>query len=110
MSSFRTPPFYSGSENKAPEARVGVDGARLQAPRAVRARAELAALVTTPENLRVRRWKPSKADVDRVQAWIWKHNRPFDETKTRVTATGPHPTSGLLMIGFRLGPARSPEL
>ncbi|WP_327640797.1 hypothetical protein OHB24_21110 [Kribbella sp. NBC_00482] len=66
----------------------------------VRARAELAVLVTTPENLRVRRWKPSKAEVDRVQAWIWEHNRPFDETKTSVTATGPHPTSGLLMISL----------
>lgn len=66
----------------------------------IRARTELLALVANPENLRVRRWKPSRAEIDRFQSWIWNNNRPFGGPQARVTMTGPHPRSGLLMISL----------
>jgi hypothetical protein len=66
----------------------------------VRARTELTALLTEPEFLRVRRWKPSHAEIDRVQDWIWNKYRTSDPAGTRITMTAPHPKSGLLMITF----------
>jgi hypothetical protein len=66
----------------------------------VRACAELLTLLTRPENLRVRRWTPSRTGIDRFRTWVWKNNRPFDGPRARVTGAGPHPKSGLLTISL----------
>jgi sensor histidine kinase regulating citrate/malate metabolism len=36
-----------------------------------RARDELTALVVYPDRLRVRRWKPTEAQLHRIHEWIW---------------------------------------
>lgn len=65
-----------------------------------RAREELAGLMRSPEQLRVRRWKPSRAEIDSVQAWVWSTRRSLDESGTRVVATWIDVRSGLLSISL----------
>lgn len=64
----------------------------------VRARRELRQLMAAPERLRVRRSRPSQADIDRVQDWVWKNCRPHGGPDASVAATWPDPVSGLLAI------------
>jgi hypothetical protein len=66
----------------------------------VRAREELVRVMRSPERLRVRRWKPTWAEVDRVQAWVWKNKRPLDWPGARVVATWIDVDSGLLSISL----------
>ncbi|MEV4263549.1 hypothetical protein [Kribbella sp. NPDC049584] len=66
----------------------------------IRAREELADLMRCPEQLRVRRWKPSRAEIDSVQAWVWNTNRPHLGRDTQVVATWIDVWSGLLSISL----------
>lgn len=75
------------------------------------ARMDLSCMVTIPERLRVRRWKPSQAEIDRVQDWIWAQNRQRDGRDASVAATWPDPESGLLSITLnRIDPKYAREL
>lgn len=65
-----------------------------------RAREELAGLMRSPEQLRVRRWKPSRAEIDSVQAWVWSTRRSLVGSGTRVVATWIDVRSGLLSISL----------
>jgi hypothetical protein len=66
----------------------------------IRARQELAGLMRSPEQLRVRRWKPSRAEIDSVQAWVWSTRRSPVGRGTRVVATWIDVRSGLLSISL----------
>ncbi|MGW6197002.1 hypothetical protein ACWF0M_12720 [Kribbella sp. NPDC055110] len=66
----------------------------------VRAQTELPGLLTRPNNLRVRRWKPSRTEIDGVRAWLRSKDRPVADAQPRITMTAPHPRSGLLMIAL----------
>jgi hypothetical protein len=66
----------------------------------IRAREELAGLVRSAEHLRVRRWKPARAELDSVQAWVWSTRRTLVGPGTRVVATWIDARSGLLSISL----------
>ncbi|WP_433020019.1 hypothetical protein [Kribbella sp. CA-294648] len=66
----------------------------------VRAREELVRLGISATRLRVRRWKPSRAEIDRVNTWVWNNNRPREWQGARVVATWIDVYSGLLSISL----------
>ena len=63
-----------------------------------RAREELTALVVYPDRLRVRRWKPTEAEVLRVRDWLRNLPRRGDPGATHWTALGVDHRTGLLHV------------
>lgn len=79
----------------------------------VRARIEIPPLVRFPELLRFRRWKPAEQETEWTLQWVLGlMRRQWDlDLPTKVTSTGPHPVSGLIMITLdRVDPAYAAEL
>lgn len=79
----------------------------------LRARIEVPPLVQFPELLRFRRWKPTEQETEWTLQWVLGlMRRQADlDLPTRVTSTGPHPVSGLIMISLdRVDPTYAAEL
>jgi hypothetical protein len=79
----------------------------------VRARREIPPLVQFPELLRFRRWQPGEQEVEWTLQWVLGLMRRQEELRlpTKVTSTGPHPVSGIIMISLdRIDPAYAAEL
>jgi hypothetical protein len=79
----------------------------------LRARAEIRELVQYPELLRFRRWKPTEQETEWTLQWVLGLMRRQEDLRlpTRVTSTGPHPVSGLIMIALdRVDPTYAAEL
>ncbi|MEV0285401.1 hypothetical protein AB0H36_14925 [Kribbella sp. NPDC050820] len=66
----------------------------------LRARAEITPLAQFPELLRFRRWQPSEQETEWTLQWVLGLMRRQEELglPTKVTSTGPHPDSGLIMM------------
>jgi hypothetical protein len=79
----------------------------------VRARSEILPLVDFPELLRFRRWRPSEQETEWTLQWVLGLMRRQEDLglPTKVTSTGPHPDSGLIMISLdRVDPTYAAEL
>jgi hypothetical protein len=79
----------------------------------LRARIEIPPLVQFPELLRFRRWKPTEQETEWALQWVLGlMRRQHDlDLPTKVTSTGPHPISGLIMITLdRVDPTYAAEL
>jgi hypothetical protein len=79
----------------------------------IRARSEIPPLVQFPELLRFRRWKPTAQETEWTLQWVLGlMRRQVDlDLPTRVTSTGPHHVTGLIMITLdRVDPAYAAEL
>jgi hypothetical protein len=79
----------------------------------LRAQIEIPPLVQFPELLRFRRWQPSEQETERTLQWVLGLMRRQEELglPTKVTSTGPHPASGLIMITLdRVDPTYATEL
>lgn len=66
----------------------------------LRARAEITPLVQFPELLRFRRWQPAEQETEWTLQWVLGLMRRQEDLDlpAKVTSTGPHPESGLIMI------------
>lgn len=79
----------------------------------IRARIEIAPLVQHPELLRFRRWRPTAQETEWTLQWVPGLMRRQEDLDlpTKVTSTGPHPVTGLIMITLdRIDPAYAAEL
>ena len=79
----------------------------------LRAQLEIPSLVQFPELLRFRRWKPTEQETEWTLQWVLGlMRRQHDlDLPTKVTSTGPHPVSGLIMITLdRVDPGYAAEL
>jgi hypothetical protein len=79
----------------------------------VRAQIEIPPLVQFPELLRFRRWQPAEQETEWTLQWVLGLMRRQEELglPTKVTSTGPHPVSGLIMITLdRVDPTYAAEL
>ena len=79
----------------------------------VRARTEIVPLVQFPELLRFRRWQPSEQETEWTLQWVLGLMRRQEDLRlrTKVTSTGPHHVSGLVMITLdRVDPGYAAEL
>ncbi len=79
----------------------------------LRARIEIPPLVRFPELLRFRRWKPTEQETEWTLQWVLGLMRRQEDLDlpTKVTSTGPHPVSGLIMITLdRVDPTYAAEL
>ena len=69
-------------------------------PELERAREELTALVTYLDRLRVRRWKPTEAQLQRIHDWVWSRPVLPGHEETRVTSSARHHKTGLLWVAI----------
>jgi hypothetical protein len=79
----------------------------------LRAKAELVPLVQSPGLLRFRRRQPTEQETEWTLQWVLGLMRRQEDLDlpTRVTSTGPHPDSGLIMISLdRVDRAYAAEL
>ena len=79
----------------------------------LRARREIPPLVQYPDLLRFRRWKPTEQETESTLQWVLGLMRRQEDLRlpTKVTSTGPHPVSGLIMISLdRIDPTYAAEL
>lgn len=79
----------------------------------LRAQIEIPPLVQFPELLRFRRWQPAEEETEWTLQWVLGLMRRQDDLglPTKVTSTGPHPVSGLIMITLdRVDPTYAAEL
>ncbi|GAA1579536.1 hypothetical protein GCM10009789_36610 [Kribbella sancticallisti] len=79
----------------------------------VRARLEIPPLVRFPELLRFRRWQPGEQEAEWTLQWVLGLMRRQEDLNlpTKVTSTGRHPASGLIMITIdRVDPTYAAEL
>ncbi|MDX6294254.1 MAG: hypothetical protein QOH50_3329 [Kribbellaceae bacterium] len=63
-----------------------------------RAQSEIPQLVKSPEHLRVRRWKPSADEVERIQQWVMTTQPQPGGDQAGVSAVGQDPETGLVTI------------
>ncbi|MER7249900.1 hypothetical protein [Kribbella sp. NPDC000426] len=79
----------------------------------VRAQREVSPLVRFPELLRFRRRRPAEQEIEWTLQWVLGLMRRQEDLNlpTKVTSTGPHPVSGLIMITLdRVDPTYAAEL
>ncbi|WP_433164824.1 hypothetical protein [Kribbella sp. CA-247076] len=79
----------------------------------VRARLEIPPLVQFPDLLRFRRWNPGEQEAEWTLQWVLGLMRRQADLglPTKVTTTGPHPVSGLIMMTLdRVDSAYAAEL
>jgi hypothetical protein len=75
-----------------------------------RTRGQLAELMTRPEHLRVRRWMPDPAEVERLRETV-RAMRAEGPGRARITVTGLDGATGFLVVGVdRRDPAFAAEI